>query len=252
MAAEEARKQENRITEEEAREYITAWRERGDQKAFDRLAEGYKYLIDSYTRNLKGTPHEQDIRMAAYELLLSAVKNFDMSRPTTVEAYFRTTIKQGLKNSFRQIYGDVPRSVKEIAPKVKAYRERYISEHEKEPTVRIMAEDLGLTEESVLEVLEYTRPVKSLSDPVSDDGNETELDYVQDPGDDYEALETRDLLRWAMEKLTPEERVVIELYFYGNQSEDKIAKSLGTNQMNVSRIKKRALDKMRTAIDKSP
>ncbi|MCD8205719.1 MAG: sigma-70 family RNA polymerase sigma factor [Clostridia bacterium] len=242
------------IAEERARELISAWRENHDEKAYEELYAGFKYLIDRYTWGSKGGKNgelAEELKMAASELLFSAVENMDLSRDTTVEAYFRTTIKQGLKNVYRDLNGDLPRNVKEVGPKVKSFINEYLSACGREPTVAEIAEKLDLSEELVMEAIEYGRPKISLSAPVGQDGEETELsDLIPDKNDDFERLSDEDFLRREMEKLSDIERQIIRLYYYEGMSEDKIGKILGMNQMAISRTIKKALAKMRADADK--
>lgn len=63
------------------------------------------------------------------------------------------------------------------------------------------------------------------------------------------SIEDRILLRQSMARLTPRERTMIGLRFFRDRTQDQIGKSLGISQMQVSRLLRDTLTKMRSAID---
>ncbi len=68
------------------------------------------------------------------------------------------------------------------------------------------------------------------------------------PSDDFANVESRLDLQEALEKLHPEESKVLRLVFVTGLSQRAIADELGVSQMSISRIQKRALDKLRKLI----
>lgn len=87
---------------------------------------------------------------------------------------------------------------------------------------------------------------ESLEDPIP--GTDLVLaDTLEDPTDAFAEMALRDVLVWAIGRLRPRERYVIEAQFLRDppMTQREIARVLGTQQAYVSRIRKQALEKLR-------
>jgi RNA polymerase sigma-B factor len=151
-------------------------------------------------------------------------------------------------------YIQVPRRIKEKGLVVQHAIDELMSKLERSPTVDEIAGHLGLDTEETLEILagrdlyQYV----SLDTPISDEDNTSVLgELIGSPTDDYAALERKLDLQEAMEQLKPEERRVLWLVFESGLSQRSIADELGVSQMSVSRIQKRAIDKLKKLIEEA-
>jgi RNA polymerase sigma-B factor len=130
--------------------------------------------------------------------------------------------------------------------------ERLTVELERSPTIPELAEAAGVTEEEVLEALEsgqaYT--TVSLSAP-SGQGGEGELDPLEALGElehEYEVSEDRAVLAPGLDVLDERERAIIHMRFWEGLTQSQIAARIGISQMHVSRLIRRALEKVRDEI----
>src|SRR5690606_4079057 len=107
---------------------------------------------------------------------------------------------------------------------------------------------LQLTYEETLEILagRDLYHYVSLDTPISDDDNATTLgELIGSRADDYDSIDNKLDLQSAMAKLKAEERQVLELVFDRGLPQRTIADLLGVSQMSISRIQKRAIDKLK-------
>jgi RNA polymerase sigma-B factor len=183
--------------------------------------------------------------------LVNAVDRFDPSRGIAFTTFAVPTILGELKRHFRDRSWaiHVPRDLKEASLRVR----RAIADHpgERPPTPAELAEATGLSLEGVLEALDVggAQRALSLDAPASseEEGGATLVDLL---GDDDEALALatdRTLLESLMRTVTPREREILRLRFVEDLTQSQIGERIGVSQMQVSRILRGALTRMRAA-----
>jgi len=187
--------------------------------------------------------------------LFRLLKQFDPNLGMPFEPYAMKSMIGHMKNYLRDKswYIQVPRRIKEMSLVVQNTIDEMTTELERSPNVEEIAERLGIGVEETLEILagRDLYHYVSLDTPTTDDDNAAVLgDLIGSPSDDYEALERKLDLREAMEHLQPEERKVLDLVFEAGLSQRTIADKLGVSQMSISRIQKRAIDKLKPFVRK--
>jgi RNA polymerase sigma-B factor len=120
------------------------------------------------------------------------------------------------------------------------------------PRVAEIAERLKVSEEEVLEAMEMSpaHAPMSLNATIGSDGDEGRslFESLGNPDPNLDRVEMRDVLRRAMEHLTPRERSIMAMRFYDEMSQSEIAKKLGISQMHVSRLQRAALEHLREVV----
>ena len=120
------------------------------------------------------------------------------------------------------------------------------------PTIAELAEAAGVDEESVLEALESGRAYSSLSlsqGSSSEDGEEIDpLELLGEIEHQYEVSEDRAVLAPGFKALDDRERTILHLRFFEGLTQSQIAAQVGISQMHVSRLIRRALEKIRAEI----
>jgi RNA polymerase sigma-B factor len=183
--------------------------------------------------------------------LVNAVDRFDPSRGVAFTTFAVPTILGELKRHFRDrgwaIH--VPRDLKEAALRVR----RAIGEHhgERPPTPAELAEATGLSLEGVLEALEVAGVQRTLSldAPASTDeeGSAALVDLLGQDDAELSRAADRTLLEALLRTVTPREREILRLRFAEDLTQSQIGERIGVSQMQVSRILRAALTRMRTA-----
>ncbi|MFD0674000.1 sigma-70 family RNA polymerase sigma factor [Cohnella sp. GCM10027633] len=189
--------------------------------------------------------------------LFRLLTQFDPSLGMPFEPYVMKSLIGHMKNYLRDKswYIQVPRRIKEKGLAVQQAIDELTVKLERSPNVDEIAEMIGLTPEETLEVLAGRDMYHyvSLDTPISDEDNASVLgEMIGAPSDDLAFLEHRLDLQDAMERLKPEESQVLRLVFESGLSQRAIADSFGISQMSVSRIQKRAIDKLRQLLGDDP
>jgi RNA polymerase sigma-B factor len=201
-----------------------------------------------------GEPLEDLVQVANLGLV-KAVQRFDQDRGVSFTSYAVPTITGELKRYFRDNAwaAHVPRGLRERALKVhKAMRE--ITEHSgRTPSTREVAQKLDLDEHEVLEARGAYNAFESSSmdEPVSrqDDGEtSSRSDSIGDIDDRFELAEDRATLGPALRRLPAKERRVLHMRFVEDRTQADIAARIGVSQMQVSRILRRTLERVRNSL----
>ena len=141
----------------------------------------------------------------------------------------------------------VSRSVRDTAYRVLQAKERYMAEHQKEPTVDEIAQILELKREDVVMALDAVVDPVSLFEPVYSDGGDTVcvMDQVKDKKNTDEAWLEHIALGDAISKLDERERRILALRFFQGKTQMEVSAEVGISQAQVSRLEKNALSRIR-------
>ena len=141
----------------------------------------------------------------------------------------------------------VSRGLKENGWKIKKAREQYQHEKGKEPALREVAEMTGLTVEEVVMAMDAGAEVESIYRSVyQSDGNEIYLaDQIASGSNEKEKLLNHMLLSQLLSELEGEDKELILLRYFQGKTQVDVAERLGISQVQVSRLEKRILRRMR-------
>jgi RNA polymerase sigma-B factor len=142
-----------------------------------------------------------------------------------------------------------PRSLQELRLGVKEARGRLVQELGREPSLAELGEATGASAEQVAQARSVdagmtAAPIEALDDS-AEDGEVIPVRVlpVADPG--FEQVELRQMVACALEGASEQERLLVKLRFVEEMSQSEIAAQLGVSQMQVSRLLRRLLDRMR-------
>lgn len=192
----------------------------------------------------------EDLYQVGQMSMLRLFKQFDTGQGVQFEAYMMKSVIGHMKNYLRDKswYVQVPRRVKEKGGRIQNAIDTLTVRLERSPNVDEIAAEVELSIEETIEILagrEYYHYV-SLDTPLStEETGATIGDLLGTEKDEYQQLERKLDLEEAMEQLKLEERQVLHLAYVEGQSQRHIAQRLNVSQMSVSRIQKRALEKLR-------
>lgn len=145
----------------------------------------------------------------------------------------------------------VSRSVRDTAYKVLQAKERYIAEHQKEPTVEEIAKMLEIKREDVVMALDAVVEPISLYEPLySDNGGDAicVMDQVKDGKNTDESWLERIALKEAISKLGERERHILDLRFFQGKTQMEVSAEVGISQAQVSRLEKSAISQIKKSI----
>ena len=222
---------------------------RGDRDAGQRLLEDNTGLIWSVVRRFFGRGVEaEDLYQIGCVGFLKAVDGFDESFGTRFSTYAVPKISGEIRRFLRDDGAiKVSRSIKEQAVVVRSARNALEQKLGRAPTLSELSEATGMSAEDIAMVETATCPTESLQRETGEDG--FTLEQVLG---DYQA-EERVLehvsLREALRKLPEKELQVISLRFYHGMTQDAASRVIGVSQVQVSRLEKRAIEKLRVLLE---
>ena len=137
----------------------------------------------------------------------------------------------------------VSRSIKDTAYKALQAKEKLFYQNSREPTIKEIADELGMPTEDIVIAFDAIQDTVSLFDPVYQEGNDTlcVMDQVKDNEQSSEAWDRTLTLNTALDRLSERERKIIQLRFYEGLTQTEIAEEIGISQAQVSRLEKTAL-----------
>jgi RNA polymerase sigma-B factor len=228
-----------------------------DRSARDQLVERFMPLAAQLARRYRNTSQSfEDLLQVANLGLVQAVDRFDPERGLRFSSFAVPTILGELRRHFRDTGWAVrvPRALQENVAKVREAQAKLSARLGRSPTPAEISRTAHLDHETVLESLEAADAFQatSLDSPGTgpDDDSSTALLAALPVHDQrFELVEYASVLRGTMAALPDRDRDAIRLRFGEDLTQDEIAERLGISQMQVSRLLRRALERLRTVAD---
>ncbi len=229
---------------EGAFELLTAARE-GDAEAAGRMVEENSGLIWSVARRYFGRGVDpEDLFQLGCVGFLKAVRGFDESYGTRFSTYAVPKIAGEIRRFLRDDGPvKVSRGVKERAMAVRRAQQELEQRLGREPVLSELAEATGFTPEDIAALETASAPARSLQQESGDDGAALES-VLGDWGQEERFIE-RMALREAVAQLPEKERMTVLLRYWRGMTQDAAARVLGVSQVQVSRLEKRAVARLR-------
>lgn len=221
----------------------------GNMEARSRLVEENVGLIWSVVRRFQGRGCDaEDLFQIGSIGLLKCIDHFDLNRDVRFSTYAVPLIVGEIKRFLRDDgMVKVSRSLKEINYKVKKETENYQKEHHRAPTLQEISATLQIEESDILMAMESGQEVSSLHQVIyQSDGDEIHLeDKIEQQADEIEKAVDRMYISQLLTSLPSEERELIEMRYFENKTQTAIAEKLGISQVQVSRLEKKILKKLK-------
>ena len=220
----------------------------GSEQAKEQLIQQNIPLVKSIVKGYlgRGTEYEDLFQLGSMGLL-KAILNYDASFHVRFSTYAVPLISGEIKRFLRD---DGPIKVSRLLREnaAKAYRaaEELKKELGREPSTKELAAAAGITEEALIECTDAARAPLSIDEPISDDSGTTLLHMLSTT--EEESTLNRILVRQLLQRFSPRERQVVMLRYFQDKTQSQIAEIIGVSQVQVSRILKAALKKLREAI----
>lgn len=221
----------------------------GDKEARDQLVEENMGLVWCIVRRFNGRGYElEDLFQIGSIGLLKAIDKFDVSFEVKFSTYAVPMISGEIKRFLRDDgMIKVSRSLKETAYKAHVTRENLNQKMGREPTLEEIAAEIGASKEDLVMALESNVEVESLQKTIyQKDGNPIYLqDKLEEEEDHEEKVINRMVLEELLETLDERELDIIKLRYFGNKTQTQIAGEMGISQVQVSRMEKKILKRLR-------
>lgn len=217
----------------------------GDEEAKETLILENSGLIWSVTRRFLGRGAEaDDMYQLACLGFLKAIDGFDLEFGTQFSTYAVPKIAGEIRRFLRDDGAvKVSRGIKERAATIKTAKSQLTNTLGREPTVGEVSEYTGISLEDIAVAESATSSVESIHQTTGEDGFSLE-NILSDTQSEDTFLE-RMALRQAVEKLPEREATVIKLRYFHGLTQQRVSKVLDVSQVQISRIEKKALEKLR-------
>jgi RNA polymerase sigma-B factor len=230
-----------------------------DPRLRERLVERYLPLARQLARRYQ-RPEEplDDLLQVAAVGLVKAIDRFDHSRDVAFSSYAVPTILGEIKRHFRDRTWAVrvPRDLQELALRAERLVGEMTRELHRSPTIPELAERLKTNEEAVLEALEAAGAYRATSFDAprgtEAEPGETLADSVGGLEEGFDRAEQRATLDRLMQTISPREREVLRLRFEEDLTQAEIGERIGVSQMQVSRLIRQSIARLRLAAQAEP
>lgn len=224
----------------------------GDRQAREQLITENVGLVWSMVRRFLGRGCEaEDLFQIGTIGLIKAIDKFDVTFDVKFSTYAVPMISGEIKRFLRDDgMIKVSRTLKENNMKLRAAGERLATQLGRDATLEEIAEDTGLSMEDIVLAMEACTEVESLSKPVNrTDGTESTLaERIPGKEDATEEIINHLVMKQLLDALQEEERNLIHLRYFENKTQTEIAGILGVSQVQVSRMEKKILQRMRSLL----
>ncbi len=237
------------------RALFLAWQKHGDVAARDALVSEFMPLARNLARRYgrSSEPMDDLVQVAAVGLVL-AIDRFDVDRGHRFQSFAIPTILGEMRRYFRNSGWalHVPRTTQERALAVREAQQYLTAEIGRAPTVDQLRDHLGYQLEQVIDGLQAldSYDVSSLDAPAgNNDEGATYAEAIGGEDRGFGAIESRADLRAALGELSERDRTMLGMSFFDEMTQSEIAARIGISQMQISRLLRRALERLEVLID---
>ena len=224
-----------------------------NEEAMEMLIKNNSGLIWSIVRRFTGRGYEtEDLYQIGCIGLIKAIKRFDINLDVQLSTYAVPYIMGEIKRFIRDDgIIKISRQTKELSVKIKQIQNDYMNKLGEEIPINLIADKLNISKEEVAAAIESTQNVNSIYNIEAPDGSDDRMliDKISDNKDEYNKLVDEMTLKDIINNLDKKEKEVILLRFYKEQTQSQVGKILGITQVQVSRIEKRVLKKMKLKLE---
>lgn len=221
----------------------------GDSAAMETLVEENSGLIWAVARRFLGRGTESD---DLYQLgclgFLKAVEGFDLNYGTQFSTYAVPKISGEIRRFLRDDGAvKVSRSLKEQAAAIRSVRSRLTTALGREPTIAEISRQTGFSPEEIALAETATAATESIQRENGEEG--FSLENVLTDTESEEKMVEKIALRQAIDALGEREGMVIKLRYFHGLTQQRVAKVLDVSQVQVSRIEKKAIARLRELME---
>lgn len=220
----------------------------GDKRAENLMVEQNMGLVYSIVKRFSGRGYElDDLTQIGAIGLIKAVKKFNPEFNVQFSTYAVPMIAGEIKRFMRDDGAiKISRSLKESAMKGWRAEEILRRKLNREPTISEVSEECGIEVEDLLEAFEAAAPPESIYESIYS-GGDKEIQVVDTiAGEEIENnIINKVLLDDILKQLKPREKQILILRYFKGKTQSEIAKMVGVSQVQISRIEKKAIEKIR-------
>ena len=223
-----------------------------NEQAMETLIKNNSGLVWNIVKRFIGRGYEiDDLYQIGSIGLIKAIKRFDVNLDVQLSTYAVPYIMGEIKRFIRDDgIIKVSRQTKELSIKIKQIQNEYLNKNGEEITITKLSKILNVSKEEIAAAIESNNTVNSIySVEGANDDERILLEKISDNKDEYNNLVDKITLNELINNLDEREKKVVLLRYYKEQTQAQVGKTLGITQVQVSRIEKKVLDKMRLKLE---
>ena len=224
----------------------------GDMAAREKLIAGNLRLVLSVIQRFdRRGENVDDLFQVGCIGLIKAIDNFNIDLDVRFSTYGVPMIVGEIRRYLRDNSSvRVSRSMRDTAYKVLKVKEKFMSEHQREPTLEEIAKELDAKREDIVFAMEAITDPVSLYEPVYSDSGDAVcvMDQVKDSKNTDENWLDHIALKDAVDKLPQREKRILALRFFQGKTQMEVSTEVGISQAQVSRLEKSALEQIRKSL----
>ena len=223
-----------------------------NEEAMELLIKNNSGLVWNIVKRFIGRGYEaDDLYQIGSMGLIKAIKRFDINLDVQLSTYAVPYIMGEIKRFIRDDgIIKVSRQTKELAIKIKQLQNEYMTKTGEEISINKISQILDISKEEIAAAIESSNNVDSIySVEGANDDESMLIEKISDSKDEYNSLVDKITLGELIKGLDEREKKVVLLRYYKEQTQAQVGKILGITQVQVSRIEKRVLDKMRVKLE---
>lgn len=223
-----------------------------NEEAMETLIKNNSGLVWNIVKRFIGRGYEiDDLYQIGSIGLIKAIKRFDVNLDVQLSTYAVPYIMGEIKRFIRDDgIIKVSRQTKELSIKIKQIQNEYLNKNGEEITITKLSQILNVSKEEIAAAIESNNTVNSIySVEGANDDERMLLEKIRDNKDEYNNLVDKITLSELINNLDEREKKVVLLRYYKEQTQAQVGKTLGITQVQVSRIEKKVLDKMRLKLE---
>lgn len=223
-----------------------------DEEAMEYLVKNNSGLVWNIVKRFSGRGYElEDLYQIGSIGLIKAIKRFDIDLEVQLSTYAVPYIMGEIKRFIRDDgIIKVSRQTKELAVKIKQVQNEYMTKYSEEISITQISKILKVPKEEIAAAIESCNSVNSIYSVEGVDSDDRMIiEKIADNKNEYNNLVDKITLSEIINKLDEKEKKVILLRFYKEQTQSQVGKILGITQVQVSRIEKRVLEKMKLKLE---
>ena len=223
-----------------------------NEEAMELLIKNNSGLIWNIVKRFIGRGYETDDLYQIGSIgLIKAIKRFDINLDVQLSTYAVPYIMGEIKRFIRDDgIVKVSRQTKELSIKIKQIQNDYLNKNGEEIPINKLSQILNISKEEIAAAIESSSVVNSIySVEGANDDERMIIEKISDNKDEYNNLVDKITLKELISNLEEREKKVVLLRFYKEQTQSQVGKILGITQVQVSRIEKKVLDKMRLKLE---
>ena len=220
----------------------------------ERLIRDNNGLIWSIVKRFTNRGYEvEDLYQIGCMGFIKSIKRFDTNFEVKLSTYSVPYILGEIKRFIRDDGPiKVSRSIKELNAKINEIKKYHLNKTGKEITIEEICKELKVEKEDVIMAMESTNVIESIDGAATaenKDGNQmTIFEKISTGKNEEEAITNKIVVKQLINELDDRDKEIILLRFFKEKTQTEVAKILGISQVQVSRIERKILNKMKTKL----